>query len=598
MKSNKITKLLMLCLSVVAVSACDITLYPEDTITPGSYFRNETDLQLFTNNFYASTMPSATDIYADEADIIINPALNDAISCQRIIPETGGGWSWTALRQINYYLENSYRCEDEAVRMHYDGIARFFRAMFYYNKVKRFGDVPWYDVVVGSGDAELLNRPRDSRKFVMEKVLEDLNYAIEHVKPNKDVYRVTKWAALALKSRVMLFEGTFRKYHNLGDWEVCLQESVKASEQLINEGGYSLYAKGTNPYEALFMALNATETSDEVILARDYNNTVSLRHSVQNYTKSPTAGCTGVTRRLVDAYLMADGSFHTSRSNYNKMNFVDECKNRDPRMAATLRTPGYQIAGEPTPADLTAMKLGYQLRKYYIAVEYDGFSEIDLPVFRLAEVYLNLAEAKAELGTLNQSDIDNTVNLIRARAGVTGKLDMAKANANPESWIKGCYPNLAKLNPANLGVILEIRRERTVELVMEGFRYYDIMRWKEGSVFNEEFLGMYISGAGALDLNSDGTVDFYIKTPNDNATSTGGATLLEVGEKLTLVTPAASGANTYNGESGYLTVHRNDLMQRNWNEERDYLYPIPTKERVLTNGALTQNPGWADGLGL
>ena len=78
----------------------------------------------------------------------------------------------------------------------------------------------------------------------------------------------------------------------------------------------------------------------------------------------------------------------------------------------------------------------------------------------------------------------------------------------------------------------------------------------------------------------------------------GSAILLEVGEKLTLVTPAASGANTYNGESGYLTVHRNDLMQRNWNEERDYLYPIPTKERVLTNGALTQNPGWADGLGL
>ena len=208
MKSNKITKLLMLCLSVVAVSACDITLYPEDTITPGSYFRNETDLQLFTNNFYASTMPSATDIYQDEADIIINPALNDAVSCQRIIPETGGGWSWTALRQINYYLENSYRCSDEAARLHYDGIARFFRAFFYYNKVKRFGDVPWYDVVVGSGDTELLNKPRDSRKYVMEKILEDLDYAIANISSSKDVYRVSKWAALALKSRVMLFEGT------------------------------------------------------------------------------------------------------------------------------------------------------------------------------------------------------------------------------------------------------------------------------------------------------------------------------------------------------------------------------------------------------
>ena len=586
----------MLCISVIGLSACDITLYPEDTITPGSFFRNETDLQLFTNNFYTS-LPSATDIYQDEADIIINPALNDAVSCQRIIPETGGGWTWTTLRQINYFLENSSRCPDVAAREHYDGIARFFRAFFYYNKVKRFGDVPWYDVVVGSGDADLLNKPRDSRKFVMEKVLEDLDYAIEHINPNKDVYRVSKWAALALKSRVMLFEGTFRKYHGLGDWEACLQESVKASEKLINEGGYSLYQKGTTPYATLFMTLNATETSEEVILARDYNNTVQLRHSVQNYTTSPTAGCTGVTRRHVDAYLMADGSFHTKRANYNKMSFVEECKNRDPRMAQTLRTPGYEIAGVPTTPNLGAMKLGYQLRKFYIAVEYDGFSEVDMPVFRYAEVLLNLAEAKAELGTLTQADIDNTVNVIRARAGVTGQLNMATANANPESWIKGCYPYLAKLNPANLGVILEIRRERTVELVMEGFRYYDIMRWKEGSVFNEEFLGMYISGPGPIDLSGDGVADFYIRTLNDTGVPAGGLEVLEMKDgKITLVTPNASGSNTYNGESGYLTTHTLNLLSRQWNEERDYLYPIPTKERILTNGAIAQNPGWNDGL--
>ena len=584
----------MLCLSVVAVSACDITLYPEDTITPGSYFRNETDLQLFTNNFYASTMPSATDIYQDEADIIINPALNDAVSGQRIIPETGGGWSWTALRQINYYLANSYRCPDEAVRKHYDGIARFFRAMFYYNKVVRFGDVPWYDVVVGSGDTELLNKPRDSRKLVMEKVLKDLDYAIENINANKDVYRVTKWAALALKSRVMLFEGTFRKYHGLGDWEECLNECVKASEQLIKEGGYKLFAKGDTPYATLFSSLNATETSDEVILARDYNNTVSLRHSVQNYTKSPTAGCTGVTRRLVDAYLMADGSLHTDRANFDKLGFVEECKGRDPRMAQTLRTPGYVVDGAQTPAALNAMKLGYQLRKYYIAVEYDGFSEVDLPVFRLAEVMLNLAEAKAELGTITQADLDLTINAIRKRAGVAGTLTLTPKE---DSWLKGCYPNLAKVAPANINLILEIRRERTVELVMEGRRYADIMRWKEGKVFEEEFLGMYFAADGNYDLNSDGVVDFHIKTANGTSTPAAGAEKLIVGENLTFVLPSASGS-TYNGESGFLTVHRNDVMQRTWIEERDYFYPIPTKERILTNGVLTQNPGWNDGLGL
>ena len=582
----------MLCLSVVSLSACDITLYPEDKVTPGTYFRNETDLQLFTNNFYTS-LPSATDIYADEADIIINPALKDEVSGQRIVPETGGGWSWTTLRQINYFLENSHRCSDAAVREHYNGIARFFRALFYYEKVKRFGDVPWYDVVVGSGDKDLLNKPRDSREYVMGKVIEDLNFAIANINDTKDVYRVSKWAALALKSRVMLFEGTFRKYHGLGNWETYLQESAAASEQLIKDGGFALYAKGKTPYAELFMTLNATETSTEVILARDYNNTVTLRHSVQNYTKSPTAGCTGVTRRLVDAYLMADGSFHTARAGYDKLGFVEECKGRDPRMAQTLRTPGYAIDGVSTPADLSSMKLGYQLRKYYINVQYDGFSEVDLPVFRLAEVYLNLAEAKAELGTLTQDDLDNTVNKLRARAGVTGNLQIGAA---AEPWIKNCYPTLAAANPSNLGVILEIRRERTVELVMEGFRYWDIMRWKEGKVFEEEFLGMYIKGAGPLDVDGDGKADFNIATANNAGTPIDGKNL-KIGENLTLVEPSAGGS-TYNGESGFLTVHRQDVMQRKWIEERDYLYPIPTKERVLTNGALKQNPGWDDKLGL
>ena len=592
MKSNKITKWLMLCLSVVSLSACDITLYPEDKVTPGTYFKNESELQLFTNNFYTA-LPSATDVYADEADIIINPALDDAISGQRIIPETGGGWSWTALRQINYYLENSYRCEDAAVRKHYDGIARFFRALFYFNKVVRFGDVPWYDQVVGSGDAALLNKARDSREYVMEKVLADLNYAIENVSDSKDVYRVTKWAALALKSRVMLFEGTFRKYHGLDNWKPCLNEAVAAAEELMKNGGYSLFKKGSTSYEALFMTLNATETSAEVILARDYSNAVQLRHSVQNYTTSPTAGCTGVTRRLVDAYLMKDGSRHTDRANFDKLGFVEECKNRDPRMAQTLRTPGYVVDGKLTPANLAAMKLGYQLRKFYIAVEYDGFSEVDMPIFRYAEVLLNYAEAKAELGTLNQDDLDKTVNALRERAGITGKYTLGTA---ADEWLKGCYPTLAALNPSNIGDILEIRRERTVELVMEGRRYADIMRWKEGKVFEEEFLGMYIPGAGQLDLDGDGAADFNIVTAGNAGVSLAGKDL-KVGENLTLVTPSAAG-NTYNGESGFLTVHRQDVMQRQWREDRDYFYPIPTKERVLTNGALKQNPGWDDGLGL
>lgn len=596
MNSKKITIGLGLAilLSATAVSSCDITLYPEDTITPDSYFRNETDLQLFTNTFY--TYLPGVDIYADEADIIINPMLKDAISGQRIIPETSssvmGGWGWTLLRQINYFLANSHNCDDEQVRNHYNGIARFFRAYFYYCKVRMYGDVPWYDQVIGSADKELLNKPRDSRKLVMDNVLADLDYAIDNIRPNKEIYRISKWSAMALKSRIMLFEGTYRKYHNLGDWEKCLNECVSASEELIQTSGYKLYNKGATPYRSLFNTLQATETSDEVILARDYNNSVAIRHSVQNYTTSATAGCGGVTRRLVDAYLMKDGSRHTDVPGYETMSFVEECKNRDPRMAQTLRTPGYTHAGVPAAPDLNSAKLGYQLIKYYIDPKYDGFSEVDLPVFRLAEIYLNFAEAKAELGTLTQTDLDNTVNLIRKRAGVTGELNLVNANANPDPWLQTeqfGYPNLVKNaaaynNTANLGVILEIRRERTIELVMEGFRYWDIMRWKEGKVFDQPFVGMYIGGAGLYDLNGDGKPDYNIATDSDNGNPDAGAPTFKTGEKI----------NLSQGDKGYLIMHKD--LPRSWKEERDYLYPLPTQDRILTNGALTQNPGWDDSL--
>lgn len=587
MKSMNISKWLMLFCGIVAFSSCDISLSPEDTITPESYFRNETDLELFTNSFYTS-LP-ASEIYQDEADIIINMILDDAVSGQRVVPETGGGWSWGTLRQINYFLENSHRCKDEEVRRHYEGVARFFRAYFYYVKVRRFGDVPWYDQVIGSADKELLNKPRDSRKVVMSHVLEDLDFAIENLRADKNVYRVSKWTALALKSRIMLFEGTFRKYHKLGDWEECLEECVKASQELMTSGGFKLLSS----YEALFSTFSAVDRADEIILARDYNYAAGLTHTVQGYVNSTGSGTCGVTKRLVDAYLMKDGSRHTDREGYQTMDFVTECKNRDPRMAATIRTQGYKVDGKAAAPNLRVANTGYQLRKYYVGIQYESYSEVDLPVFRLGEVYLNFAEAKAELGTLTQTDLDKSINLLRKRAGVTGMLDMTAANAKPDSWLQSAefgYPNLAANastygNDANLGVILEIRRERTVEFVMEGLRYWDIMRWKEGKVFEQDFIGMYIPGPGGYDFDQDGTIDYNLYTDSDPGTPGEGVQL-----KL--------GSNLYvtDEDHGNLIVHKD--YPRVWNEDRDYFYPIPIKERILTDGALAQNPGWDDGLGL
>lgn len=581
MKSTKITKWLIGLVCVAGLSSCDITLYPEDTITPDSYFRNETDLELFTNSLYTS-LPG-TEIYEDEADIIINMIIDDRIAGTRVVPQSGGGWSWGTLRHINYFLENAQRCEDKEALKHYNGLARFFRAYFYYDKVRKFGDVPWYDEVIGSADEDLLHKPQDSRVYVMDRVLDDLDFAIANLRSDAgSVYRINKWAALALKSRIMLFEGTFRKYHKLGNWKECLEECVKASEQLMNESGYKLHSS----YTALFTTLDANQTKDEVILARNYSYPL-LSHGVQGYVNAPGAGSGGVTKRLADAYLMKNGTRHTERAGYQTMDFVTECKDRDPRMAATLRTPGFKKDGAACVPDLKVANTGYHLCKYEMGKKYESYSEVDLSVFRLGEVYLNFAEAKAELGTLSQKDLDNSINLLRKRAGVTGNLNMADANAKPCGWMKSNYPNLVENaaeygNDENLGVILEIRRERTVEFVMEGLRYWDIMRWKEGKVFEEPFLGFYIPEAGQYDLDGNGSVDYTFTSDSYNGATVG--TVLKLGTNLTVT----------DGDHGNLVLH--GQFKRTWDEDRDYYYPIPIKERVLTNGKLRQNPGWNDGL--
>ncbi len=577
--------LLLLIPFMILMSSCEglLNLYPEDEVTPETYFRNETDLELFTNNFYTSILPSATDIYYDQADIIISPMLAAEVAGQRIIPETGSGWTWTALRQINYFLENSEKCEDVEVKEHYQAVARFFRAYFYFEKVKRFGDVPWYDFAIGSADKEALTKERDPRNLVLENMLKDLDWAYDHMRADKNKYRINKYTVLALKSRICLFEGTFLKYHGItdrGDWKYYLEECVKASKLLMDEGGYSLFKEGSTPYATLFNSLDADPS--EIILARDYNLGLGLKHSVQGYMIQAGNGNTGVTKRLVDAYLMSNGDRFTDKDGYETMQFQEETKNRDPRFAQTVRTPGFtMLDGTKEGPRFSNTKLGYQLRKYYRDKSYDNSSDIDMPVFRIAEIYLNYAEALAELEKLQQKDLDASINLLRSRVGMPG-LDMAKANADPCKWMNKEYPNATK--GANHGVILEIRRERTVELVMEGFRYYDIMRWKEGKCFEKPFLGMYFPGVGEYDIDGDGKADINLYA---KGASGGGSApeQFELGVSIYL---------SNENKSGNLEVHQ--TLNRTWVEEKDYYYPIPTKERILTNGALTQNHGWNDGL--
>ena len=575
----------ILFLAAIACVSCEdmLDFQPKDRLSPDTYFRTETDCELWTNNYY-TVFPSAEGVYSEPFDVIVRDVLADEISGVRKPMPTDGNWKWTKLREMNFFLSRSSQIEEESVRLRYEGLTRFFRAYFYFEKVKRYGDVPWVDKPLSSDDNELY-KGRDSREFVMEKVMEDIDFAIANLPEKQDVYHVTRWTARALKSRIALFEGTFRKYHGIDGYEKYLQECVTASEPFLN-GPYNIYTTGSTPYQDLFTSQNAIGT--EIILARAYTSAISgMTHDVNGHLTGATMGRPGMTRNAVNMYLMRDGSRYTDQPGYATKTFVDECKNRDLRMAQTIRTPKYKRIGgnKELAPDLSRSTTGYQLIKYLTEEKYDAnkASTNDMPLFRLAEVLLNYAEAKAELGTLKQDDLNKTIKPLRSRAGLP-ELDMEEANENPDPYLSSPETGYANVTGANKGVILEIRRERTLETPMEGLRYWDIMRWKEGKRFEKPIEGLYFAGTGEYDLDGNGTVDVYIYDSETAPGNKADVLYLKLGTDIVLSEKT----------SGNLLAH--STTPRIWNEERDYLYPIPTDDRVLTQGAISQNPGWDDDL--
>ncbi len=569
--------------------ACEDALdkFPKDRTYPEFFFRTETELELYTNQFY-TFLPSAAAVYNEESDVVVNQTLSEAIRGTREIPGTGGGWSWSQLRTINECMVGLPNCPDENLRNKYEAITRFFRAYFYFDKIRRFGDVPWYDRPLGSADADLY-KPRDSRELVMTKIIEDLDFAIEHLGRDRNLYKISKWTALALKSRVCLFEGTFRKYHGVSypghDHNYYLQLAADAADDFITNSGYRMYTStAANAYRDLFSSLNAR--SEEVILARDYNSSLGLFHDANNAMLALTGGRPSLTKKVVNSYLMTSGVRYTETPGYETKSFKDECLNRDPRLAQTIRTPGYTRIGSNVKLapNLSVTMTGYQPTKWVMDATYDQVSKScnDIILFRAAEVYLNFAEAKAELGTLTQNDINRSIKPLRDRVSMPN-LNLTIANANPDPYLESPttgYPNVDQ--GPNKGVILEIRRERTIELIMEGFRYYDLIRWKEGKAFEQPMHGMYVPGPGDYDLDNNGMVDvcFYIGTQPPSFAPA----FFEIGVNMLLS----------NGNNGYMDPHKNTA--RSWREDRDYFFPIPTNDRLLTNGVLTQNPNWNDGL--
>ena len=618
---KRIYYILTALVAAMTFSSCEdfLTKAPKTALSADSFFITASDLELWTNKFYSDLLED-TDIAETYADDMMGSSLSalqkgtrttsskswssPSVGSDNYISSNG---TFTPLMNINYFLEHSSNCKDEAVREKYNGVAYFFRAYFYYKMVRQYGDMPWYDYVIGSADVASLNKPRDPRGYVMMKVLEDCDKAYERL-PEAwaagPLFHVSKNAAMALKARAALFEGTFRKYHagtefvpndqeTYGDVTVSsewfLNQAVEAAKTIM--GKKSLYTGSTMglapiaknaSYREFFILEDADPNETIFGRAYKYDETVMVRHGIQFDMKN---GKRSATQRFMNHYLKKDGTAYTEEE-LATMEYNDQFQGRDPRMAQTVHGPNYVAVGETAHETLDWERTlnGYRIIKYISDASGEGAttSTTDFALFRYAEVLLNYAEAKAELGQLTDADVAATIDLIRDRVGMT---KMGKVPTTVDPVMEKYYPNA---KGAQKAAILEIRRERTVELCFEGFRQWDLLRWKEGKwltpASTKGFQGIYLPGLGEYDLDKDGKMDICVYQGTKPSTTAPASNVLEIGKNWTLS----------EGTKGNLTYYASENYT--WDEGKDYLWPIPEDQRQITNGALSQNPGWTDGL--
>lgn len=587
-----VKNILFAILTLLALASCKKYLDkdPVDRLTPEQAFSTETNLKLYVNSFYLM-LPNANNIYQSEltSDQTVRkevpPYLLPGFSAQSALAfhATASPWNWTNLRNINYFIENNTNTSiPAATRNHYTGIARFFRAYFYYNMIKVYGDVPWYGKTLSPSDPDLY-KPRDPRSLVMDSVLSDLNFAVTNIFDTKDASctQVTRSVALAFKSRVCLFEGTFRKYHNVltGTVNSWLQEAANAAGTLMGSLKYTLHKTANSDLDYRSLFINETPLSSEILLASVYSNSLRKWHGSNNWYNSLTAGDRlSLNKRFVNVYLNLDGTRFTDNPGYTTIEFQEEVKNRDKRLKQTIRTPATRWSdGTYAGPDFIVTTTGYQILKYSTddkALNAVAQSFNSIPIMRYAEVLLNYAEAKQELGTLTPADWSQTIGALRTRAGITNTAMPTVADPYLQA---NFYPGITD------AVLLEIRRERSVELVAEySFRFDDLMRWRLGENIVKSYDGIYVPAKGQiLDISDNG------------APGAGDVSFVDA-----LPTPQVPGVtyvlltnNTFrlsNGNSGNLQWLSN--TNRIWDTKR-YFYPLPPTE-LLINTNLVQNTGW------
>ena len=493
---------------------------------------------------------------------------------------SASSWDFSDVRVINVLINriNSANLNSET-KEHWLGVARFLRAMEYAKLVSRFGDVPYYEEVLGNTDYTTLYRRRENRVTVMNKVLDDLNYAIQHIRTSdgEKGLNITRDVALAYASRIMLFEGTWQKYreNNTTNAKHFLQAAKDFATTLMSENHYSLCANYKDLTTSEDLAGNP-----EVILYRSYVEGVVM-HSLMTFQNTEVE-IDSPSKSLVESYLTKNGLpiHQVGNTQYQgDHTFAAEVTDRDPRLAATIRTSGLSLTGID---DVWAIS-GYFGNRFVNPnlIDKPGGSSYtcitDAPVMKLNEVLMNYIEAAAELAdmgayTLTQADFDKTINVIRDRPS-TQMPHLILAGSNLQ--VNGVTINDPERDADVTPIIWEIRRERRTELVYEGIRFNDLRRWSK--LHYADMVRNPKANRGAY-LDKTAFVAQY------NATHTTPITV------ETLKGVKIEGGGT----AGYIQPITSTALMRTM-AEKDYLYPLPEDQITLYKSRgyeLPQNPGW------
>ena len=593
--------------SALLVTSCNLDEFQQSAADRNMIFGSETGLKMYTDGLYGQ-LPGQIH-YSDEE--LSDWGVNNSIGTYEqgaYHEDASTSWSWGSIRTNNYFIKwNTDERIEESVRNNYTGIAKFFRAYQYFDKLKQYGAVPIIEDVLDP-DSEQLYATQNSREEVVNFILADLDYAYNNISESKATpnnVAINKWTALAFKARIALFEASWRKYHAGTEYvsgcttsaDALYKVAADAAYTIMTQSPYALYTgtkngtgeagDGRGTYRDLFTS-ERTDGNPEIMLAYEIT-APSVGEANWRLNSSSYGSHLCLSRIYAQSFLNLDGTFFNEKNaDGSYKTFVEECEGRDYRLAQMIRGPKYtwKVNGVYTRQSANFSShtyTGYQFTKFvYDDQAYDDQSSgtYDDPLFRFAEVLLIYAEAKAELGQMDNATWKQTIGALRARAGITGGLDAAPTVADP--LLVKMYGNLA---PA----VLEVRRERTIELMLEGHRKTDLRRWACGENWETmPWEGVYVPAINKpLDMNGDGVNETFFTdvAPGDWGTQLGeNATIaVELTDQKTLKKLADDPNGGYVME--YVAPNK-----RIW-EDKMYLYPIPTQVGIM-NPNLVQNPGW------